>query len=51
MNVAMDIMTKDDLSSVEKLQAYQSRMKRTYGPPLIPRTCGIVACDSSMNII
>ncbi|MBQ3434299.1 MAG: hypothetical protein IJG24_04545, partial [Selenomonadaceae bacterium] len=31
MNVAMDIMTKDDLSSVEKLQAYQSRMKRTYG--------------------
>ena len=31
MNIAMDLMTKDDLSSIEKLQAYQSRMKRTYG--------------------
>ena len=31
MNTAMDLMNKDDLSSVEKLQAYQSRMKRTYG--------------------
>ena len=31
MNTAMDLMTKDDLSNVEKLQAYQARMKRTYG--------------------
>lgn len=30
MNVAMDLMTKDDLSSVEKLQAYQARMKLLY---------------------
>ena len=31
MNIAMGLMTKDDLSSVEKLQAYQTRMKQLYG--------------------
>lgn len=31
INIAMDLMTKDDLSSVEKLQAYQARMKQLYG--------------------
>ncbi|MBR4904075.1 MAG: response regulator [Selenomonadaceae bacterium] len=31
MNIAMDLLQKDDLSSVEKLQAYQSRMKQLYG--------------------
>ncbi len=31
MNIAMDLMTKDDLSSVERLQAYQSKMKQLYG--------------------
>ena len=30
-NIALDLMSKDDLSSVEKLQAYQSRMKQLYG--------------------
>ncbi len=31
MDIAMGLMTKDDLSSVEKLQAYQVRMKQLYG--------------------
>ena len=31
MDIAMGLMTKDDLSSVEKLQAYQARMKQLYG--------------------
>ena len=31
MTIAMDLMQKDDLSSVEKLQAYQAKMKRFYG--------------------
>ncbi|MBR0260630.1 MAG: response regulator [Selenomonadaceae bacterium] len=31
MDIAMGLMTKDDLSSVEKMQAYQSRMKQLYG--------------------
>ena len=31
MGVAMDLMKKDDLSSVEKLQAYQAKMKQLYG--------------------
>ncbi len=31
MNIAMDLMEKDDLSSVEKLQAYQANMKQLYG--------------------
>ena len=31
MNTAMDLISKDDLSSVENLQAYQSRMKQLYG--------------------
>ncbi len=31
MNIAMNLMQKDDLSSVEKLQAYQARMKLLYG--------------------
>jgi len=31
MDIAMGLMTKDDLSSMEKLQAYQARMKQLYG--------------------
>lgn len=31
MNIAMDILRKDDLSSVDNLQAYQTRMKQLYG--------------------
>ena len=31
MNIAMNLLQKDDLSSVEKLQAYQARMKQLYG--------------------
>ena len=31
MDIAMGLMTKDDLSSLEKLQAYQARMKQLYG--------------------
>lgn len=31
MDVAIGMLQKDDLSSVEKLQAYQSRMKQLYG--------------------
>ena len=31
MNIAMDLMRKEDLSSVEKLQAYQAHMKQLYG--------------------
>ena len=31
MNIAMDLLEKDDLSSVEKLQAYQAKMKQLYG--------------------
>ena len=31
MTIAMDLMQKDDLSSVEKLQSYQAKMKRFYG--------------------
>ena len=31
MNIAMNLMNKDDLSSFEKLQSYQSRMKQLYG--------------------
>ena len=31
MDIAMGLMTKEDLSSVEKLQAYQTRMKQLYG--------------------
>ena len=30
MDIAMGLLTKDDLSSVEKLQAYQARMKQLY---------------------
>ncbi|MBR0288556.1 MAG: hypothetical protein IJQ82_06210, partial [Selenomonadaceae bacterium] len=30
MDIAMGLMTKDDLSSLEKLQAYQARMKQLY---------------------
>ena len=31
MTTALNILTKDDLSSVEKLQAYQAKMKLLYG--------------------
>ncbi len=31
MTIALDMLTKDDLSSVEKLQAYQARVKKLYG--------------------
>ena len=31
LDVAIGLMTKEDLSSVEKLQAYQARMKQLYG--------------------
>ena len=31
MTVALDLLTKDDLSSVDKLQAYQARVKKLYG--------------------
>ena len=31
MNTAMDLISKNDLSSVENLQAYQARMKQLYG--------------------
>ncbi|MBR7025153.1 MAG: response regulator [Selenomonadaceae bacterium] len=31
MNVAMGLLTKENLSSVENLQEYQARMKRLYG--------------------
>ena len=31
MDIAMGLMTKDDLTSSDKLQAYQSRMKQLYG--------------------
>lgn len=31
MNIALDLLEKDYLSSVEKLQAYQTRMKQLYG--------------------
>lgn len=31
MNIALDLLDKDYLSSVEKLQAYQTRMKQLYG--------------------
>ena len=31
MTIALDLLTKDDLSSVEKLQAYQARVKKLYG--------------------
>ena len=31
MNIALDLIDRDDLSSVERLQAYQSRMKQLYG--------------------
>ncbi len=31
MDVALGMLEKDDLSSVEKLQAYQARMKQLYG--------------------
>ena len=30
LRTAVDLMTEDDLSSIEKLQAYQARMKRLY---------------------
>ena len=30
LNVALELMTKDDLSDLEHLQAYQARMKRLY---------------------
>ena len=31
MSIAMNLLTKDDLSSVDKLQAYQARIKQIYG--------------------
>ena len=31
MTLALDMLTKDDLSTVEKLQAYQARVKKLYG--------------------
>ena len=31
MDIALGLLEKDDLSSVERLQAYQARMKRLYG--------------------
>ncbi|WP_294427870.1 response regulator [uncultured Treponema sp.] len=31
MDIALGLMEKDDISSVEKLQAYQARMKQLYG--------------------
>ncbi len=30
LRTAVDLMTEEDLSSIEKLQAYQARMKRLY---------------------
>ena len=31
MTLALDMLTKDDLSTVDKLQAYQARVKKLYG--------------------
>ncbi|MBR4384874.1 MAG: hypothetical protein IKP64_15125, partial [Selenomonadaceae bacterium] len=31
MTIALNLLTKDDLSSIEKLQAYQAKMKLLYG--------------------